>query len=354
MALLAAHCALTTPVLSADPRPPSGTSDNATVAPCMIEFLRRNLLGGWLTNRARFARIEGNYQVNSLYRLPNFRPQLLAFAQETGARELRKMGFPAPESVFEYPISPELYRTRTRWDRRYAITHPDIQELLKIIDDYGYKLVVAPGLNASKYGVRVGHSNSGDRTLRILPHADLAILRHEMQHMINDRIGIGWYLTGSALRPPSSPEEQALITRWFQLRDTGFDREAADETLAISAEIQQLRGMGYTPWSGVVYNARKYAWNHQIRSLTARIEANTATAEQLKLLRRIKRKRALLHPALLQIAAGTAGISGAVAYYFFNESLGRLFVLGSNGESAIFSLDPEASAPETEAVPQTG
>ncbi|RZA07645.1 MAG: hypothetical protein EOP11_07105 [Proteobacteria bacterium] len=257
---------------------------------------------------------------------------------EVMGRELTAMGFYAPHRVYDYSITPEMYLGRKSWDHRFALTHSGMPAALKEMKEAGYGLTVNNSLAMEHV---LGRTSPGRGAIQILPHTSWAVFQHELQHMRGNKFGFGfgYYQIPPGITP--TKREEKMLAAVKKLREKGFGSKAIDETLAVRAEIRELEKIGYMPWSGPVYEARKYAWKFQKESLTEETRYGQGTKAQRARLRFIQVKEQLLRPLVVRAALGLA--AGEALYY--NDEIEAFIVKIKDGTWRVLGLEKALNGP---------
>lgn len=252
---------------------------------------------------------------------------------EAMRRELEKMGFHPPHRVQDYVISPDFYLGRKSWDHRYALTHSGMPAALEEMKKAGYHLEVSNSLVAD---FAEGRTAPSEMAIKVLPHTSWPVFQHELHHMRAMKFGIGYGYTAIPAGITPTSREARMLADAAKLRAKSFGAKAIDETLAVRREITELEKIGYTPWSGPVYDARVYAWDYQIKSLQEQTKYGQGTRAQRARLRFIQAKKQLLRPIVVR-----AALVGAAVYY--NEELERLLTRARDGTWQAFEFKDVAA-----------
>lgn len=243
---------------------------------------------------------------NVLYR---WKPDTSSAHQEArvlGLQELKKMGLKNLPSWIPnegLAITPDMLPSSSYVSLfATALKHPKMKKILKEMNEAGYQLLIDPTMAVkSDNSIVFGSYRSSANTIRLLPKANWEVFIHEYQHLNFDRLGFrgeNFFFEKTDL----PADVQKIANRVYALKKKGLNNLAIDETLAVREEIKALYKMGYMPWTHAVYQARRYAWDHQLKGF----RGNQAQWDRLE--RTIQLKAVVLFPEFLEtvlLATGT-------------------------------------------------
>ncbi len=207
-----------------------------------------------------------------------------------------------------------------------ALKNPQMAEYLKKMNEAGFELRINPHMAVdSDYGATLGRFNPPLKAIEILPNATWEVFQHEYQHMVFYNLGLRTHVLAT---DAMTSAEKKIVSRAADLYKKGFKSLAVDETMAVEAEIKTLYKMGYTPWSGPVYEARKYAWSFQEKDV-AKGFANSSEATKIAF------KKVALNPYVVRTALGLS--TGTAIYY--NEKEEKIITIDEKGNAKKFRID---------------
>ena len=225
-----------------------------------------------------------------------------------------------------------------------ALEHPEISSYLHNLNKRGYRLVIDPSLAIARhYGALWGKS----KTIAILPHTPWEVFLHEYEHSLFRDLMLNEGISGIRLLEIFNHSAKKKVNIVNYLRDNyGFtsnqakylikvskDKRWSDQTLneslAVNREIKAIKAAGKSPFSFVLYRARKYRWKFQLKDLN--------DLEYLELPDKIKRfeiklKKILLHPFALN---GSLVIS----YIIFMDEINGAIIKFTNGMTYFIEND---------------
>jgi hypothetical protein len=249
-------------------------------------------------------------------------------------------------ALYEIPVE-GLPKPRKAGPQAIALTHPDLPKYLEKLKANGYKLVVDSSLplqettGAYKWAAR--------KVLAIKPQTTWRVFLHEYQHFEFELFLKQFGKYENLAQIPDDVAQLIKVSdpnayRAIELAKSGLPEIAADETLAVEAELAALKDAGYKRWGGLAISRRDYALYHQIDGLK-QIPRAQRTAAQQALLRRAMLERYLLthsNTRALYIVMGAAAVGGAgtlaVREIFLNTDDGKVRVVKTDGSAV--EIDP--------------
>lgn len=227
-------------------------------------------------------------------------------------KEMQEMGMSGHSFIVEVDDLP-----KSTMFSEVALKNSKIKYYIEQLNNAGYKLVIDPHMAIQDdFKITRGVFSPSRNSIRILPYTTWEVFLHEYQHFMFFKMGLRNQSYTLATSKLSKPEEDAILQVAKKLYSKGYSETTVDESLAVDQEIKTLYSMGYTPWSIPVYEARKYAWDFQLKD----IRAGISSSQDAKL---IKAKTLLLNPYFVR----SLFLGSGAAMSFYHEKENALIVV---------------------------
>jgi hypothetical protein len=227
-----------------------------------------------------------------------------------------------------------------------ALNHPEMNDLIRKIHAQGCKINVDPGLSLSD---ALGIYSPNLNEIRILPNTPFKIVLHEYQHLLFQKLQevIPYSQILDHAKTLSLPEllegikgpmgdslkaledEGLLFGNIHDSAARGLPETAANETVAVQAEMNALKQAGFKPFDEVYQSRELYAVSWQIH-LLEKIPAAERSAVQSEALDMAIGKKYLAEMVRSGQAAGGAAVAG-LGMILVNEKLKIAVVRAKDG-----------------------